>query len=109
MAYVEELAREHPTEIWPSAEGRIFTLEDFIQSQQKEVQIYCCGPERLLSALEDACKQNSMVDLRVERFHGLSARNFLPNNEFRVTMNRSERKLKVPSDKTLDNSKCRWL
>ncbi|RAQ57064.1 hypothetical protein COH20_009206 [Aspergillus flavus] len=76
MAYVEELCRGHPTEVWTSQDGKGFDLESFVKAQEKNVQIYCCGPDRLINALEDACRENVVVELRVERFQVASTRNF---------------------------------
>ena len=76
MAYVEELCRGHPTEVWTSQDGKGFDLESFVKAQEKNVQIYCCGPDRLINALEDACRENVVVELRVERVQVASTRNF---------------------------------
>jgi ferredoxin-NADP reductase len=45
MAYVEELGREHPTEVWTSRDGERFDLESFVKTQEQKVQFYCCGPD----------------------------------------------------------------
>ncbi|GMG38848.1 unnamed protein product [Aspergillus oryzae] len=101
MANVEELCRGHPTEVWTSQDGKGFDLESFVKAQEKNVQTYCCCPDRLINALEDACRENVVVELRVERFQVASTRNFLPNKSFHVTLGRSGRRLTVPPEKTL--------
>ena len=101
MAYLDELARNHPVDIWAGDEGNRFDLERFAREQDETVQVYCCGPERLLSSLEEACKSNLLIELHVERFQGLSSQSFLPNRFFDVVLNRSGRTMTVNSEKTL--------
>ncbi|KAF3391291.1 Phenoxybenzoate dioxygenase subunit beta [Penicillium rolfsii] len=101
MAYVEELAREHPTEVWTSRDGNRFDLERFVKAQEQKVQIYCCGPVRLLDSLEDACRGNPLIEPKIERFQGASPQTFLPNKRFHVTLGRSGRTLTVSPEQTL--------
>ncbi|EPS27468.1 hypothetical protein PDE_02411 [Penicillium oxalicum 114-2] len=101
MAYVEEMSQGHPTEVWTSQERGRFDIQSFIKAQNEKVQIYSCGPDRLLNALEDACGENPKVELKVERFQGLSNQAFLPNKDFSVTLGRSGRRLAVAPNQTL--------
>lgn len=101
MAYLDELARNHPVDIWAGDEGNRFDLEGFAREQDETVQVYCCGPERLLSSLEEACKLNPLIELHVERFQGLSSQFFLPNRSFDVVLNRSGRTMTVDPERTL--------
>ncbi|KAL3455933.1 cytochrome P450 [Aspergillus heterothallicus] len=103
MAYCDELAANHPVEIWAGDENKDkrFDIAVLVSQQDEPTQIYSCGPERLLSALEDACRLNPMVQLRIERFQAASNVTFLPNRSFDVVLKGSGRTLSVPSEKTL--------
>lgn len=101
MAYLDDLVRSHPVDIWARDEGNRFTFERFVEVQDEAVQVYCCGPERLLSSLEEVCKCNPLIELHIERFQALSSQNFLPNRSFDVVLSRSGRTVTVHPEKTL--------
>ncbi|SFJ42460.1 cytochrome P450/oxidoreductase [Amycolatopsis sacchari] len=62
-----ELVRSlgHAT-IWPSDRGR-FDLDALLASAKPGTAVYCCGPERLLAAVEELCDRRALA-LHVERF-----------------------------------------
>ncbi|KAL4875367.1 cytochrome P450 [Aspergillus karnatakaensis] len=101
MAYLHELQQEHPVEVWTKADGERFDLESFALQQNERTQVYCCGPERLLSALEKACIDKPMIQLKVERFQAAPTQELLPRKSFEVILNRSGRTLAVPPEQTL--------
>ncbi|KAL3483760.1 cytochrome P450 [Aspergillus germanicus] len=105
MAYHAGLARDHPgaVEIWAGDENSNtrFDIAALVAQQQESTQVYCCGPERLVLAVEDACRRNPKVQLRVERFQAASKVTFLPNHSFEVVLTGSGRTLTVPAEKTL--------
>jgi ferredoxin len=105
MAYHTELARDHPgaVEIWAvdeNANAR-FDIPALLAQQQEGTQVYCCGPERLVLAVEDECRRDPKIQLRVERFHAATTVTFLPNRSFDVALRKSGRTLTVPAEKTL--------
>lgn len=110
VAYLDELAYDHPVDIWARDEGNRFDLESFAREQDEAVQVYCCGPERLLSSLEEAGKSNPLIELQVERFQALSGQSFLPNRSFDVVLHRSGRTVTVEPERslleTLNDSGC---
>ncbi|KAL2869561.1 cytochrome P450/oxidoreductase [Aspergillus lucknowensis] len=101
MAYYDDLVCEHPVEIWASDEGKRFDVDHFVNQQHEPTQVYCCGPERLLSAVEGACRLNPAVKLRLERFQASTTQTFLPNRSFDVVLNRSGGILTVSTEQTL--------
>ncbi|KAL3447723.1 cytochrome P450 [Aspergillus insuetus] len=105
MAYHANLARNHPgaVEIWAADENLDvrFDIAALVAQQQEGTQVYCCGPERLVLAVEDACRRNPMIQLRVERFQAASNVTFLPNRSFDVVLSKSGRNLTVPAEKNL--------
>ncbi len=54
--------------IWPGDEQGHFDLSFLSKENPEGLQIYCCGPERLMSAVETACASFPIDTLRVERF-----------------------------------------
>ncbi|KAL2855725.1 cytochrome P450 [Aspergillus pseudodeflectus] len=105
MAYHTELARDHPgaVEIWAGDENANarFDIAALLARQQEGTQVYCCGPERLVLAVEDECRRNPKTQLRVERFHAATTVTFLPNRSFDVALRKSGRTLTVPAEKSL--------
>ena len=78
-------------------------LDAVLSSAQENTLVYCCGPEGLLSAVEDACKTWPEDILHVERF---SAKELEPPSPealetFEVECQRSGITLTVPPDKSV--------
>lgn len=66
----EQLAGADGTvDIRPSDELKRLDLDSILGRVTEETAIYCCGPERLLSAVQERCDQLGMADrLHLERF-----------------------------------------
>lgn len=69
MAFAEELTKyaERVT-IWPHDEAGLPDLDAVLQPVREDTLVYCCGPEGLLTAVEQACASWPAGALRVERF-----------------------------------------
>lgn len=69
MAFVDELAAlgEHVSVV-PQDELGIIDLQAEIGQPRSDVSIYCCGPEPLIAAVENACQDWPAGSLHVERF-----------------------------------------
>ncbi|WP_328362728.1 PDR/VanB family oxidoreductase [Mycobacterium sp. NBC_00419] len=69
MAFAEELTKyaERVT-IWPQDEAGLPDLDAVLQPPREDTLVYCCGPEGLLTAVEQACASWPAGTLRVERF-----------------------------------------
>ncbi len=65
--------------------------------------VYCCGPEGLLSAVEDACKTWPPDSLHIERFSAKALEEPSPGalETFEVECQRSGMTLTVPPDKSI--------
>jgi ferredoxin-NADP reductase len=65
--------------------------------------VYCCGPEGLLSAVEDACKTWPADTLHIERFSAKALEEPAPGalQTFEVECQRSGLTLTVPQDKSI--------
>jgi ferredoxin-NADP reductase len=108
MAFVDELQRYGdrvtvcPRDAQDGANFRT-NLDAVLSSAQENTLVYCCGPEGLLSAVEDACKTWPEDILHVERF---SAKELEPPSPealetFEVECQRSGITLTVPPDKSV--------
>ena len=55
--------------VWADDEnGRFFDLEGALQEPGDQTLVYCCGPEPLLSAVEEHCEHWPEGSLHIERF-----------------------------------------
>ncbi|EUA04068.1 2Fe-2S iron-sulfur cluster binding domain protein [Mycobacterium kansasii 824] len=69
MAFVDELSKygERVT-IWPLNEQGMPDLASVLGSPRDDTLVYCCGPEGLLSAVEQFCQSWPKDALHIERF-----------------------------------------
>src|SRR5437879_6089057 len=70
MAFLDRLERyEDRVAVSPRAEreGRL-DLDSVLGTSAAETLVYCCGPEGLLGAVEEACRTWPAESLHVERF-----------------------------------------
>lgn len=69
MAFVDELSKygERVT-IWPLNEQGMPDLAGVLGSPRDDTLVYCCGPEGLLSAVEQFCQSWPKNALHIERF-----------------------------------------
>lgn len=102
MAYLSELASAAAdVRIYPEDEIGRPDLSAIAEEFDGIADIYCCGPEPLLSAIEAAFDGRSNA-IHVERFRP-KPRTFAPNTAFQVECLRSGERLEVAeSDSVLD-------
>jgi len=108
MAFVDELQRYGdratvcPRDAQDGANFRT-NLESALSSAHENTLVYCCGPEGLLTAVEEACKAWPDGSLHIERF---SAKELEPPSPealqtFEIECQRSGLTLTVPPDKSV--------
>lgn len=70
MAFADELAYRHPghVTVWPQDERGLLDLDALLGEPEEGTLVYCCGPEALLSAVEERCAQWPEGSLHIERF-----------------------------------------
>jgi ferredoxin-NADP reductase len=69
MAFVDELSKYgEQVAIWPLDERGMPDLASVLGSPRDDTLVYCCGPEGLLSAVEQFCQSWPKTALHVERF-----------------------------------------
>ena len=103
MAFLDRLQRDHGDrlQLYPGLEGRRLDAAAVIGDTTADTQIYACGPERLLGALE-AIMRDQPARLHVEHFSAASTR-LDPENEisFDVELRDSGLSVHVGPDQTL--------
>lgn len=105
MAFVEELERygDRVTVCPRDAQGGAnfrTNLDSVLSAARENTLVYCCGPEGLLSAVEDACETWPEGSLHVERFSAKALEEPSPGalDSFEVECQRSGLTLTVPPD-----------
>jgi len=69
MAFAAELAAEGDrVELWPQDERGLIDLDGLLAIPRPGVHVYCCGPEPLLSAVEERMAAWPSRTLKTERF-----------------------------------------
>jgi ferredoxin len=104
MAFAEELATRHGdrVSIWADDEKKeLFDLTSVLNDPMSQTLVYCCGPEGLLSAVEQCSAHWPAGSLHIERFAGKSA-STKPSaaalDSFEVVWQRSGVTVEVPTD-----------
>ncbi|GLZ02604.1 ferredoxin [Actinomadura sp. NBRC 104412] len=98
MAFTDELARYGTkVELRPQDETGLLDLDTLLGEPRPGTKVYCCGPEALLTAVEERCSRWPGDALRVERFRprrpGPSA---AEDSAFLVELASSGRVIEVP-------------
>ncbi|HEY3190945.1 MAG TPA: ferredoxin reductase, partial [Solirubrobacteraceae bacterium] len=69
MAFVDDLAAfGDRVAIWPQDAHGVLDLEAVLGTPREDTLVYCCGPEGLLGAVENACATWPEGCLHIERF-----------------------------------------
>ncbi|TQC45009.1 oxidoreductase [Rhodococcus sp. WS4] len=86
MAYLDEVAAHGDrVGVLPQDECGILPVSDILARSAPRAQVYCCGPEPLLAAVESAIAPGDAQRLHVERFRPRSAdEESVPDRDFTV-------------------------
>ncbi len=70
MAFVDELAERYPDRVtvWPQDERGLLDLASVLEDPADDTLVYSCGPEGLLTAVEQNCAHWPVGALHIERF-----------------------------------------
>lgn len=105
MAYIDELTARYPSRVdpWPSRDrGRYDLGGIWPRLAEDDAYVYACGPESLLTDLEDASRSAGWEErLVVERFAARAAAVHEPDRPFQVVLARSGQTLTVDENESL--------
>jgi ferredoxin-NADP reductase len=106
MAFAEELAERYPDRVtlWPQDERGLLDLKSLLKDPEGNTLVYSCGPEALLSAVEQDSAHWPAGILHIERFAAKA-----PTAEdataaleqFEVMCQRSGRTFEITSDESI--------
>ncbi|MDA3648376.1 PDR/VanB family oxidoreductase [Saccharopolyspora indica] len=103
MAFLGELARYgDKVVLHPEDESGLLPLTEIVRSAGDDALVYCCGPEALLTAIENAWRGRDSDRLRVERFHPREvAGDPAADQPFEVLIQSSGRSVRVGADQSV--------
>jgi ferredoxin-NADP reductase len=103
MAFRDELRQRYGDRVTlvPQDEDGLLDLDGLLGSSDPDTLVYCCGPEQLLSAVEQRCAGWPADALHVERFSPRENETAGDSGEFEVEFARSGVTITVAADVAL--------
>lgn len=106
MAFADGLAQRYPDRVtlWPQDERGLLDLESLLKESEDNTLVYSCGPEGLLTAVEQHCAHWPAGVLHIERFAArapTAAEAAEALDRFEVVCHRSGVTLEVAADKSI--------
>ena len=103
MAFASRLDERYPgrVTIAPQDETGLLELDALLREPDSDLQVYCCGPEPLLAAVETRCSSWHRGSLHIERFAPRAPAERLSNTGFEVELAISGRTLFVPAERSI--------
>ena len=102
MAFLDELAGYGDrVQVCPQDETGLLDLPSIVGKPREDTLVYCCGPEPLLAAMEQTCRDWPSHALQLERFSPRAVTGSPDVTEFEVVLEQSGRTLTVPVDKSI--------
>ena len=106
MAFAEDLAERYPDRVtvWPQDERGLLDLEALFKDPEDDTLVYCCGPEALLSAVEQHSAHWPAGILHIERFAAkapTAEEAAAALDQFEVVCQRSGRSFEITSDQQI--------
>ncbi|MCA1218723.1 PDR/VanB family oxidoreductase [Streptomyces sp. 8L] len=103
MAFADELAAHRPgqVELCPQDETGLLDLAALLGTPREDTALYACGPEPLLTAVEQRCASWPDGALHTERFAPKPEPTTECSGPFEVELARSGRVLEVPGDRSV--------
>lgn len=102
MAYVDDLQAVDASRVrlLPFDECGLIDLDSALDDVHPEAYVYCCGPEPLIGAAEEACARRGMR-LRTERFSPKDSHSSRADSPFTVRITSTGAELAVPADRSI--------
>ncbi|GHF68778.1 ferredoxin-NADP reductase [Amycolatopsis bartoniae] len=101
MAFLDELRPygDHVS-VYPEDEAGLIPLDEWLGQPREDTDVYACGPEPLLTAVEKACAHWRPGALHLERFRP-RPKPPRPDTAVEVVCARSNRTVTVPPDRSI--------
>ncbi len=102
MAFLDELAvYGEKVSVRPQDHAGFLDLDGLLGQPRLNTQVYCCGPEPLLKAVEERCTGWPEGSLHVERFQAKPLTTPARTDSFEVYLAQSELTVTVPAEKSI--------
>jgi len=104
MPYLEDLQARHAARVyaWPSCERGRYDLDDIWKRLPAgRALVYACGPEALLTGLEDSARRHDREDAVVAERFALRKVEHGPNRPIEVELARTGRVIEVAEDESV--------
>ncbi|MCK8673001.1 PDR/VanB family oxidoreductase [Rhodococcus sp. HM1] len=103
MAFADDLAARYPDRVLlrPQDEYGLLDLAGELDAVAAGTGVYCCGPEPLLQAIENECRNRAGIALHVERFAAKERPADAVDQAFDVELRQSGRTITVDASETL--------
>lgn len=87
--------------LWPQDERGLLPLAELFDTTRPDTLVYCCGPEPLLTAVEQACLGWPAGALHIERFAPRALTEPVRAGSFQVHLQRSDLTVTVPDERSI--------
>ncbi|MFD4699215.1 PDR/VanB family oxidoreductase [Streptomyces niveus] len=102
MAFLDELAvYGDAVRVVPQDRFGLPDLDGYLGTPDEGTLVYCCGPEPMLTAVEDRCRAWPAGVLQVERFQAAELPSSAAESAFDVVLVRSDLTLRVPPGRSV--------
>lgn len=103
MAYAQTLLEQFGdrVQLYPTSMGLRCDVEATIRALPDDGHVYCCGPERLMLAVEGVLGESGANRAHVERFHPRELHLDGPDQPFQVYFQKSDVELTVDVDESI--------
>jgi ferredoxin-NADP reductase len=103
MAFADGLVEQYPSRVslFVAAEGNRIELQQLLGTPADGTSIYCCGPARLMDAVEEACGSWPHGTLHLERFEPKDVAAPVMDEPFEVELELSGITVTVPPDRSI--------
>lgn len=102
MAYLDELERYGDrVSVVPQDEDGLLDLNTVVAAMPAGAGVYCCGPQALLTAIAEVCRELPANTLRIERFTAPEQPAPVRSSSFEVELSSSGRVVTVDPDQAI--------
>lgn len=103
MAYLNVLLEKFGSRVQVISKnaGQRIDIAELIGQTSSQTHVYCCGPERLMLAVEEALGEANGSRCHVERFHPREIEITEPDTDIEVYCQKSDVELIVPADESI--------